>query len=105
MRDRLRTAYRIGSPRARLWQSMRILRGFQVPDLAATADCKPCTVRAYLGALVKAGHVVAARRPVGCYDDYRLARDTGPRAPRVWPTKRAVYDANTRRTHSFGGRA
>jgi len=102
MRDRRRTVYPPGSPRAKLWQALRIMRTCGMAELCATCDLKPGTARAYIEPLVRAGFVRSSRSGPCGLASYALARDTGPHAPRVWMTKRAVYDINTRTTYEFG---
>ena len=102
MRDRSRRPYPLGSPRAKVWQALRIMRSCGMAELCATCELKPGTVRAYIEPLVRAGFVRSSRRGPRRLVSYALARDTGPRPPRIWLSKRAVYDINSRTTHPFG---
>lgn len=82
--------------RSRIWQSMRVLRVFDIPTLAATAEAGAANVTTYVTRLVRAG-VVAQQRErqsgvKGGHAVYRLVRDLGPNAPRV--RKDGVYDPN-----------
>ena len=101
MRDRNRHTYPPGSPRAKLWQALRIMRTCGMAELCATCELKPGTVRAYIEPLVRTGFIRSSRAGPQRIASYTLARDTGPHAPRLWPTKRAVYDCNTRQTHEY----
>lgn len=83
--------------RDRVWQSMRILRSFTMPELVATADAGYDNVRKYLRGLVSAGIVRKVRKHVGMkcgHGKYFLVRDLGPHAPRLCADGR-TYDPNT----------
>lgn len=82
--------------RQRMWQSMRRLPEFTTADLVATAEVGYSNAKKYLRALRVAGYLRCAR-PVrsgatGGHAVYRLARNTGPFAPRIG--KGALRDPN-----------
>ncbi|MFP4131294.1 MAG: hypothetical protein ACLFTX_06545 [Thiohalospira sp.] len=82
--------------RSRIWQSMRVLRVFDIPALAATAEAGLANVSTYVSSLVRAG-VVAQQQErqsgvKGGHAVYRLVRDLGPHAPRL--RKDGVWDPN-----------
>lgn len=84
-----------------LWTAMRGLKSFSPTDLAAHANTDTVSVglddaQAYCRALLAAGHLSVARKaqPGRKEAIYRLARNTGPRAPRE-KRVRAVIDDNT----------
>ncbi|WP_435100791.1 hypothetical protein [Arhodomonas sp. AD133] len=83
--------------RARLWQSMRVLRVFDTPSLCATAEAGADNAKRYVRALERVG-VVRLQRPrqsgvKGGHAVHRLIRDLGPHAPRV-QTDGRVWDPN-----------
>ena len=89
------------SPEDNMWTAMRGLKAFSPTDLAAHANTDTVAVglddaQSYCRALLAAGHLSVARKAVpGCKEAiYRLARNTGPRAPRE-KRVRAVIDDNT----------
>jgi len=71
--------------RRRMWQSMRILRRFQLPDLCRTAEAKYCNARKFVQALETHGYVARCGSYVkgirGVYQTFRLVRDIGPDYP------------------------
>jgi len=82
--------------RQRMWNSMRILRTFTTGDLAAVAECELNNVHRYTKALADAQYLVCVQpkqhgKAAG-YIVWRLARNTGPIAPRM--SKDGLYDAN-----------
>lgn len=91
--------------RDRLWQSMRILRSFRLPDLIATAEAGADNTQKYVRGLVLAGIVQETRprdsgRKSG-HAIYRLPRDLGPRAP-VLRADGTTFDPNAGRVHAGG---
>ena len=93
--------HRHGTGQQCVWQSMRILRSFNYPDLVATAEVSMSTARTYCNLLMKFGYVrqVKARpnhlpnqQRIGEYAGFRLVKDTGPLAPKR--QKGALFDAN-----------
>lgn len=96
---------RLPRARDRAWQSMRILRTFTLPDLVSTADIQPDNAKKYVIGLTNAGYVRCIREKdngrKGGYAVYRLARDTGPHAPRLQADGR-TYDTNTHRVYDGG---
>lgn len=92
-----------------LWTAMRGLKSFSPTDLSAHATTDTVTVgvddaQAYCRALLAAGHLSVARKaqPGRREAIYRLARNTGPRAPRE-KRVRAVIDDNTDAVVVIGG--
>jgi hypothetical protein len=97
------------TPALNLWTAMRRLRVFTPTDLAAHADTEEAPVsvdhaRTYCRDLVAAGYLAVARKavPGQCEAQYRLARNTGPRAPVV---KRvlSLLDPNLRQVQAMPG--
>lgn len=83
--------------RERMWQSMRILRQFTVPDLIATASVGQNRAYAYLGLLAADGYVKKLRPHFAGHGApqpavWKLMRDTGPAAPRARRGK--LFDPN-----------
>ncbi len=89
--------------RDRIWTSMRVLRQFSLPDLAATADAEKDNVRKYITGLRKSGYLIITKaKREGSkhgHEVYRLVRNTGPKAPRLQsdgktydPNEHIVYD-------------
>ena len=92
-----------GDQQDRMWRSMKMLQAFTVRDLAITASLKdqPVTeLRAskYVHWLLAAGYLVVKQPPKGGRRGtpglYRLARNTGPRAPQVHHKAGEVSDPN-----------
>lgn len=87
--------------RARMWQSMRVLRTFTVADMQATAEVSRASATHYVRALRDAGYVVSAgSKPRGSRSEfiaYRLVRNTGPYGPRV-ARDGSVFDPNVEPT-------
>ena len=102
---RTRAFNRLPRARDRAWQSMRILRLFTLPDLAATAEMGVDNARKYITGLRRSGYLTIARakqegRKNG-HEVYRLVRDTGPRAPRLQSDGR-TYDPNQHQIYHGG---
>lgn len=84
--------------RQKAWNSIRVLKRFTTAQVIATADISPANLRHYLPALARAGYLVLVRpkqngKSLG-HAVWRLARDTGPRAPIVRTDSSGVYDPN-----------
>ena len=81
----------------RAWQSMRILRSFDITQIIATAEVSEDNARRFILALVRTGYLRVARPHVsgrtGSRIVYRLVRDTGPLPPILWTDGR-VFDPN-----------
>jgi hypothetical protein len=73
--------------RQRMWQAMRVARQFSAADIVATAEVTPNHARKYLRMLAAHGYIACIRERqsgvAGAGTLWRLARDTGPYAPRV----------------------
>lgn len=73
--------------RQRAWNSMRVLRVFTTAQIAATAEISAVNLRKFLPALVRSGYIrVEKPKQNGKAQGHaiwRLARNTGPRAPIV----------------------
>ena len=73
--------------RDRIWQSMRILRRFTLPELVATAETGDSNCLKYTRGLCAAGIVrlLAARESgvKGGHAQWMLVRDLGPKSPRL----------------------
>lgn len=83
--------------RSRIWQSMRVLRRFTVPDLAATAEVSEDRAREFVRWLHRIGYLRQLRHATGNpggHALYQLVRDTGPKPVRVG--RDGIYDPNTR---------
>lgn len=84
--------------RARIWQAMRVLRRFTLPDLVATAEANLANVRKYVVGLAKVGvvRVAAPKRngKKGGHKVWMLSRDLGPFPPRLQRNGQ-VWDPNT----------
>lgn len=84
--------------RDRIWQSMRILRRFSLPDLVATAEAGDTNCLKYTRGLSAAG-IVRLVQPKdsgkkGGHVQWALARDLGPKAPRL-RADGTTFDPNT----------
>jgi hypothetical protein len=88
--------------RQRAWNSIRILRRFQLSDLETTADISHDNVKKYVAGLCKAGYIrIATPRASGVAGGgvvYQLLRDTGPFAPRFG--NHGVHDPNVDPRHA-----
>lgn len=91
--------------RDRIWQSMRIMRIFTLPDLVATADAGKANARKYIRGLMRAGYLTVAKKKregsKGGYEAYHLVRDSGPRAPRLQADGN-TYDPNQHKVYEGG---
>lgn len=71
--------------RIRIWQSMRILRRFTVPDLCRTSMATRENTRKFVAGLMRHGYVAPERGYqtgyAGVYKAYRLVKDIGPDFP------------------------
>ena len=76
---------RMNAVRRRVWQSMRILRRFTLPDLCRTASASMSNVRKFVRRLESHGYVAKHGRFVGGrageYQAWRLVHDIGPDYP------------------------
>lgn len=92
----------------KLWQSMRIMRTFSAPELAAVSEVHVTTADKYVRALHNAGFLrrVAEHKPgqPGTSDTYTLVRNTGPLSP-IRHKKGGVYDRNSDIRWSTYGKA
>lgn len=84
--------------RQQAWNSIRVLKRFTSAQIEATAEIQEENLRKYLKALDRAGYLVLCRpkqngKPMG-HAVWRLARDSGPRAPLVRFDGSGVYDPN-----------
>lgn len=101
--SRQRTVMDQHEGRARMWQSMRMLRTFTVADLQATAEVSRASATHYVRALLDAGYLQPAVRNARiCRNKFRsywLTKNTGPHAPRV-SRDGSVFDPNIEPTHA-----
>ena len=85
-----------GAAQENLWRAMHVLKAFDYRELlaCAAASIAPATAKGYVVMLARAGYLGRLRpaKP-GTPAAYRLARDTGPRAPQIQRVKH-VYDPN-----------
>jgi len=84
--------------RQQAWNSIRVLKRFTSAQVEATAEISRDNLRKYLKALDRAGYLVLAKpkrngKSLG-HAVWRLARDSGPRAPIVRTAGSGVYDPN-----------
>lgn len=73
---------RPGNVRLKIWQSMRVMRRFTIPDLCRTSGASDTNVRKFVRNLWRHGYVAKtgtyiSGRP-GLYQGFRIAIDTGP---------------------------
>lgn len=108
---RLALAAKARSPEQNMWTAIRQMKSFSPRELAghATTEETEVTLEAaqdYCRALLGAGYLTVARKavPGKALAIYRLAKNTGPRAPRE-KRVRALVDANTEQTILIGGGA
>jgi len=83
--------------RERLWSAIRVLKRFDLPQLLMSAGASRRSTEDYLNCLQRAGYVRCERRGnsmSGEWSRYSLARNTGPKSPRV--THRATGDGRVR---------
>ncbi len=71
--------------RRKIWQSMRIMRRFTIPDLCRTTGAKRNNTKKFIWALAEHGYVApfgnyVSGRP-GIFKPWRLVRDIGPDYP------------------------
>lgn len=73
--------------RGKIWQSMRVLKHFTVPDLCRTAVARESNAKKFISRLAAHGYIAlsrpAANGYAGSYNQWRLVRDTGPFHPTV----------------------
>lgn len=110
-----RTIVRPRPARARLWTAMRVLHTFDLPQLALAAGGLTQASAAFLRDLSNAGYLAqirAADPAKGTPSIYRLARNTGPKAPTISGRDmgggrfaRCVVDRNSGAVHELPGRA
>jgi len=71
--------------RRKVWQSMRIMRRFTVPDLCRTSGAKRNNVRKFLRRLREHGYAAPFGTYVsgrtGSFQSWRLVKDAGPDHP------------------------
>ena len=71
--------------RSAVWQSMRILRRFTLPDLCRTASAKENNVGKFVRRLYAHGYVALQSENIsgmaGSHKVWRLVRDIGPHHP------------------------
>lgn len=84
--------YRPSAPKQKMWQSMRILRGFTPSDIAQTADVSLDYAMAFINTLRRAGYLKRQVGAKGGFAPHQLLKNTGPHAPRHWVKERKLYD-------------
>ena len=95
-----------GAGVANMWRSMRMLRTFDVPQIAqvsTTPDIRvtEATAQSYVSMLFATGFLVCLEKAnpgKGRKASYRLVRNTGPKPPKIQRVKQ-VYDPNTDQVH------
>lgn len=93
--------YKPGSPKQKMWQSMRIMRFFTPSDVAQTAEVSLAYAKAFIGTLKRAGYIKRQAGSSGEFAPHQLLKNTGPHAPRHWVKERQVYDLNRGVTHEL----
>jgi predicted transcriptional regulator len=71
------------SPRQRIWEAMRALKHFNLPQLAQRSKVDKGTLRTYVRSLEKAHYVQKRRACLHESGFYELIKDTGVDAPRL----------------------
>lgn len=73
---------RAGNLRLKIWQSMRVMRRFTVPDLCRTSGANLNNVQKFVRSLLRHGYIAKIGTYVsgraGSYQSFRIAIDTGP---------------------------
>lgn len=92
-----------------LWKAIRSLTAFTVTDLVATSNTPNCEVSEkeaaeYCEALLAAGYLHQVRKAVRGRRSaaYRIARNTGPRAPQMTSIP-AIFDGNVNEFTKIAG--
>lgn len=84
--------------RQRAWTAMRIFKTFTSAQIEATAEIERYNLRKYLQALRRAGYLIVLRPKhngfTGGHAVWRLARDSGTKAPSPRRGGTGVYDPN-----------
>lgn len=98
-----------GGGTEQMWQTMRILKEFEVVDLLTHGEVpiREATARSYVGMLLQTGYLRVIRKAVpsrGRMAVYRLIRNTGPRPPMIQSVKQ-VWDPNSQTVYRPGERA
>lgn len=103
--SRTRVWNRKPKARDRAWQSMRILRRFDVPSLSSTAEIGVANAGKYLRGLLRSGYIRIIKPKSegrkGGHACYQLIRDTGPKAPRL-QSNGDTYDPNEHKVYPGG---
>lgn len=86
--------YRVGAPKQKMWQAMRIMRFFTPSDIAQTAEVSLGYATAFINTLRRAGYIRRQAGESGAFASHQLLRNTGPNAPRHWVKERQVFDLN-----------
>lgn len=82
--------------RARMWQSMRSLPVFSVPEICATAEVERGAAFNYVSALLAHSFlrkVHVSRGETGDFSTYKLIKNPGPHYPRV-RNDRSLFEPN-----------
>ncbi|WP_041408236.1 hypothetical protein [Shewanella sp. W3-18-1] len=98
----MKRPYRMGSPKQKMWQSMRIMRCFTPVDIAQTAEVSIAYACAFISTLRRAGYLKRQMNNTGQFAAHQLLKNTGPHAPRHWVKARQVYDVNRGEVHELG---
>lgn len=86
---------------ARIWNAMRMLRRFTAREVCAVVETAALgTVQAYARRLAAAGFLRVTRVGSNDVPSYCLIRDSGPLAPSLTQSSKAVYDHNTQTEYS-----
>ncbi len=97
----MRKPYKAGSPKQKMWQSMRIMRFFTPSDIAQTAEVSIAYASTFINTLRRAGYIKRQHGDTGLFASCQLLKNTGPHAPRHWVKERVVYDLNKEVCHEL----
>ena len=104
-RNALTRRQAVMTKRTNLWAAMRILREFTAAQVATVCEVEnKASVATYIGQLRRAGFVAVSRRGnQGLHEPavFRVARNTGPKAPALVGKGTAMFDPNTDQEHPF----
>ncbi len=88
------TPYKVGAPKQKMWQAMRIMRFFTPSDIAQTSEVTAEYAMTFINLLRRAGYIRRQPGDTGLFAQHQLLRNSGPHAPRHWSKERKVFDIN-----------
>ncbi len=86
--------YKMGAPKQKMWQSMRIMRVFTISDIAQTAEVTTAYAMTFINTLRRAGYIKRQAGDSGVFATHQLLRNSGVHAPRHWTMEGKVFDVN-----------